>query len=97
MDEMNKITILEMCVDGSMERFEELIGPFNAQFNKFYWALRGASVSRSDIDHISFAMVGQTTAFTVFATKEAALRTLGDGAEAPENGVTVHIPITKEV
>lgn len=88
MERLNKLTVFDMCVDGSRdgakERFKDLIGPMFKEFNSFYRALRTASVQPSDIDVITYQQMGQMLQFTIHATNDP-----------QDHGITVHIPITK--
>lgn len=97
MKELNKLAVFGMCVDNSEERFKELIGPSFDEFNSFYWALRDSSIDINDIEDIQCRKAGPSFQFTIFATEEAKKRMTGTGFSKQNQGITIHIPITKGV
>ena len=71
MNQVNKIHLFDVCVDGNIEKFRALINPMYDHFSRFYKSYKESFVNDSEaVENIIFENNSDVASFTVVCESE---------------------------
>ena len=89
----NKMTLLDMCTNGSYDNLANLIGPVHNQFDKVYNIITSGMIELSD-NSVSFSIINNSAVFDIgYINASANIQRIDSVNVISDNHIRISLPI----